>query len=209
MPPVQPRLADEEPNLHTVLENVWHLLDKGVRDRRHGFHLPCLATWNPDFGPTARHVVLRGLDRKHRLLRFHTDARSGKAAEIAAEPRVALTFYDPGEETQVRAQAHAELHRSDAAAEAAWQKTRLFSRRCYLAQQAPGTPTEVPTAGLPFGLVDRSPTAEESEAGRANFAIVLCRIESLDWMYLSHMGHRRARFAWTAEGEVDARWLQP
>ncbi len=200
---------DEEATLDEILENVWHLLTRGLQERRHGFHLPVLATFDPQSGPQARAVVLRGLDRRQRLLRLHTDLRSAKVAEIAREPRVGLQFHDPAEQTQVRVQAVARLHRTDAAAEAAWRGTRLFSRRCYLARHAPGTPSELPSSGLPHWALHRTPGAAESEAGRANFAVLLCEIRSFDWLYLSHLGHRRARFAWDAAGRLEATWLQP
>ena len=200
---------DEEPELSTVLENVWHLLGVGLRDRKHGFHLPVVATSTPDEGPDVRKVVLRGVDRAHRLLRFHSDARSSKIRQIEQNPRVAFAFYDAAEETQVRIQAQAKVHRSDDAADAAWQGTRLFSRRCYLAEGAPGSPNELPTSGLPNVFSDRNPTEEESRAGRANFAIVLSEIRRLDWLYLCHQGHRSARFTWDEAGKLTSTWVQP
>jgi 3-hydroxyisobutyrate dehydrogenase len=206
---VQLHLPDEEPELSAVLENVWHLLRRGLTDRKHGFHLPTVSTWDPLEGPMGRKVVLRGVDRGHRLLRFHCDARSLKIEQIRREPRVSLTFYDVAEETQVRVQASAEVHTDDDAAEAAWQKTRLFSRRCYLAHNAPGTVVEAPTAGLSPEFETRSPSESESQPGRENFSIVLCRIRSFDWMFLSHMGHRRARFVWDDDGALACEWLQP
>jgi 3-hydroxyisobutyrate dehydrogenase len=206
---VRLNLPDDEPDLAAILENVWYLLDKGVRQRKHGFHLPTVATFDPATGPTCRTVVLRGVDRGARRLRFHTDARSAKVAQIQREPRIGLTFYDVSDETQVRVQARAHVHFADASAEAAWEATRPFSRRCYLAENAPGAATEAPTSGLPDWAVDATPTAEQSEAGRENFAIVLCDIVSFDWMFLSHRGHRRARFVWDDSGALHWEWAQP
>ncbi|WP_119168950.1 pyridoxamine 5'-phosphate oxidase family protein [Algihabitans albus] len=201
---------DDEPDLGTVLENCWHLLQVGVSDRKHGFHLPVLATSTPDEGPDARSVVLRGVDRRHHLLRVHSDARSAKIRQIGTDPRVSFLFYDAAEETQLRVQALAKVHReADAAADAAWQGTRLFSRRCYMTHQPPGRPTETPTSGLPAALADRSPTEEESLAGRRNFTVVLCQIRRLDWLYLSHQGHRAARFTWDDAGNLTETWVQP
>ncbi|WP_421707207.1 pyridoxamine 5'-phosphate oxidase family protein [Algihabitans sp.] len=201
---------DEEPDLATVLENCWHLLQRGVGDRRHGFHNPVLGTSTPDEGPDARSVILRGFDSRHRLLRFHSDARSAKVRQIEAQPRVSFLFYDVAEKTQVRVQALATIHGQDSEpATAAWQGTRLFSRRCYLARRAPGSLSEMPTSGLPAAVADRSPTREESEAGLRNFAVVLCEIRRLDWLYLSHQGHCSARFAWDDAGMLTSNWVQP
>jgi pyridoxamine 5'-phosphate oxidase len=51
-------------------------------------------------GPAARAVILRGLDERGFV--FFTDTRSAKAADLAAEPRVALVFLWAAQERQVR-----------------------------------------------------------------------------------------------------------
>ena len=50
-----------------------------------------LATSTPDGRPSARMVLVRGVDERD--LRFHTNHESRKAAEIAANPCVALVFH--------------------------------------------------------------------------------------------------------------------
>lgn len=199
----------DEPHLEQVLEGLWGLLERGAADRRHGFHLPAVATVGADGRPGLRTVVLRAVERQARALRFHTDARSPKLAELRAEPRVALLFYDPAEQTQLRIAARAEVHRDDALAAAAWRATGPFSRRCYLQRAGPGRPLPGPDSALPPDLERRPPTPEESEAGRGNFAAVRCRASEIDWFYLCARGHRRARFAWDASGALEARWLAP
>lgn len=59
-----------------------------------------LATATPDGAPSARIVLLRGVDR--RGLTFFTDYRSRKAQELAANPRAALCFYWGELERQIR-----------------------------------------------------------------------------------------------------------
>ncbi len=199
----------DEPHLSEVLDGLWRLLEEGVRNRDHGFHLPAVASLGRDGWPAVRTVVLRGVERSSRSLRFHSDRRSPKLAELAAEPRVSLLFYDPAELTQLRVSAQASIHGSDAVADAAWQATGLFSRRCYLQEPGPSQPVAGPTSALPRGLAARAPEVLESEAGRANFTVVLCRIEAIDWFYLNASGHRRARFAWDADGRLEAGWLAP
>jgi pyridoxamine 5'-phosphate oxidase len=60
-----------------------------------------LATVSPDGTPSARAVILRGLDERGFV--FFTDTRSAKAADLAVEPRVALVFLWSAHERQVRA----------------------------------------------------------------------------------------------------------
>ena len=56
---------------------------------------------------------------------------------------------------------------------------------------------------------DFSLPAEDDEiaAGRENFSAVVIAVEALEWLFLAHSGHRRARFeGMSAWGGV---WLTP
>ncbi len=59
-----------------------------------------LATASADGMPSARVVLLKGVDR-HGFV-FYTDYRSRKGGELAANPRAALVFFWPALERQVR-----------------------------------------------------------------------------------------------------------
>jgi pyridoxamine 5'-phosphate oxidase len=59
-----------------------------------------LATAAADGRPSARAVILRGVDERGLL--FYTDAGSPKAADLAANPRAAAAFVWPALERQVR-----------------------------------------------------------------------------------------------------------
>jgi pyridoxine/pyridoxamine 5'-phosphate oxidase len=181
-----------------ALAQAFALLSRGVADRRSPFHTPTLATRGLDGAPALRTVVLRAFDPAARLLRVHTDRRSGKAAEIAADPRAALHGYDAGAQVQIRIAGVATLHLDDSVADAAWGASREMSRMCYAAPQAPGAPVEEPPEA-PMDAV----------SGRVHFAAVTLRIETLDWLLLAARGHRRARFAWGADGALRAGWVAP
>lgn len=60
----------------------------------------CVSTVSPDGQPSARMVLLRGLDE--RGLIFYTSYFSRKGQELSANPRIAATFYWPALERQVR-----------------------------------------------------------------------------------------------------------
>jgi hypothetical protein len=49
---------------------------------------------------------------------------------------------------------------------------------------------------------------DESQAGRKNFAVIKFQVESLDWLFLSSQGHRRARFHYNGDG-FEANWTNP
>jgi len=169
---------------------------RGVADRRSPFHTPTLATIGGGGAPRLRTLVLRGFDATTRTLRLHTDRRAGKFGEIAADPRVSLHGYDPGQRVQLRLEGHATLHTDDAVAEAGWAASRDFSRMCYAIDPGPGMPVEAP---LPAPL--------DPAAGRPHFAVIRLEFHCMEWLWLAAEGHRRARFTW---GEApSAAWLVP
>jgi hypothetical protein len=194
-------------DLDETLAECWRRLSRGVADRRSPFHSPTVATVGRDGVPRARVVILRGCEPSARRLRFHTDRRSDKAAELSANPALALTGYDPAAKLQIRVEGRATLHLDDPVADAAWESSRSFSRVCYGVAPGPGTPI---AHGDGFAL----PQDEaEIAAGRANFCAVVIAIERLEWLYLAHDGHRRARFTLNGAGQAEAQfagqWLTP
>ncbi len=180
---------------------AWALLARGVADRRSAFHAPVVATLGLDGSPRARVVILRACDVAAGRLRFNTDRRTDKFAELARDPRISLTGYDPGSKIQIRVEGIATLHADDGVADQAWEASRPFSRICYGAMPAPGT---LLGEGGDFSL----PSADADIAqGRAHFSTVVIRVQTLEWLYLAHAGHRRARFDVQVGGE--GVWLTP
>ncbi len=180
--------------------HCWALLARGVADRRSPFHGPMVASLGLDGRPRARVVILRGCDVAAAALRFNTDRRSEKFAELMHDPRISLTGYDAGSKIQLRAEGVVSLHTDDAVADTAWEAARPFSRVCYGTAPAPGTEQQ---HGGDFTLpADDAAIA----AGRSNFSTVVIRVATLEWLYLAHAGHRRARF--DLETGID-RWLTP
>lgn len=191
-------------DLDASLAEAWRLIADGVGNRTAPFHTPTVATVDSDGAPRLRTVVLRKADPDQRWLQFHTDRRSHKLAEIAAEPRVAVHLYDPDAKIQLRARGTAAVHGDgpDPVADRAWAATRSFSRACYRIDPGPGTPLD-----RPDGYAEPEP--EDPEVGREMFRVVRVHLAELEWLYLHAHGHRRALFAWDAAGRLDARWLTP
>ncbi len=189
-------------DLDGSLAEAWGLIGRGVADRRSPFHTPTVATTRPDGSPSLRTVVLRGAVPSDWTLRFHTDIRSAKFAELEADPRIALHFYDAGRKIQVRVEGRVRLLTGDPAASEIWSAMKPHSRACYRADTGPGR-----IIGAPFGApaAGEAPTGDQ---GRENFAVVLVAAARLDWLYLAARGHRRACFE--KEGDrVTSAWLAP
>jgi hypothetical protein len=201
--------SEEEPRLGAVLSECWHLLADGAAESRHDFHLTSLATVHPSLGCALRTVVLRKVFPDARQLWFYTDLRSRKVGEIESDPRVALMFHGLGEDTQLGIQAEAEIRCRDGLAAAAWRELPPPKRRDYLVSGPRGLPWAWATSGLPPELENREPTAAESESGRFNFAVVVCHVRQMDWLFLTPYGHRRAKFFWNEEGRLQTSWLVP
>ncbi|QUV81959.1 flavin-binding protein [Chloracidobacterium sp. D] len=201
--------TDLPTDLDAILRSIWEAFEVGVREAGHPFHTPVVATAGPA-DCDARVVVLRRASPDRRELAFHTDARAPKVRLLQACHTTAWVFYDPAGKIQVRAKGNTVVHQGDAVAADAWARTRLMSRRCYLAEVAPSTPSDTPSSGLPPALVERSPTAEESEAGFVNFAVCVTEVIRLDWLQLAARGHRRAAFTWDDHAAGwRGHWLTP
>lgn len=191
------------------MERVWVLLTRGAANRKDDFHTPAFSTIGLNGAPEIRTVVLRKILRESRLLICHVDSRSPKIAEIRKDGRVSWLFYHIEEKLQLRIRGLATIHTDDEIANAQWQNTQLFSRRCYCGD-APGTFKNDPSSGLPEFLIDREPTLEESEQlGRKNFAVLSSTIDEMDVYELNVKGHRRSLFKWNEPGELETWWLTP
>lgn len=195
---------------------IWEELQDAARTERDGgrqkktaFHQPVVAN-RTESGVECRMVVLREADEEARILRFHTDARSPKVGQFARHDELAWTFYDPGLKLQVKVRSRARVHHDDEVTAKAWEATRLFSRRCYLAPMAPGTEVDAPTSGLPPEFESRQPSEEESAPGYEAFAVVRAEVLEVDAMSLAYSGHRRARWTWdAATNRWRGMWLVP
>lgn len=201
--------APDASDLPAVRDAAFALLGRGVGDRRSPFHTPVLVTNGLDGFPAARTVVLRGFDRERRHLSMHTDRRSAKVGELSVDDRAALVFYDARQRVQLRVNGRARVHHGDDVAAAAWGRLSPLGRRCYLGEP-PGSPSPLATSGLPADVVEFPPSPERSEAGFANFTVVTLTMLSMDWLSLRLRGHRRARFAWSADSaDAWSTWLAP
>ena len=169
-------------NKDLILDEIWALLTKGVTDRGEDFRLPVVVL-NSHNGPDARIVVLRGAFQERNTLRFHTAIRSEKIEFIKNNNEIYFLFYYKERKIQVRAAGNATIHYTNKTTEEAWKKTQVISRKCYLASNAPGTRSEIPTSGIPEQYEGKNVPIEESEVGYENFSIIESKIHTFEWLY--------------------------
>ncbi len=180
-------------NLSTLEQDCWERLITGAVKSRTPFHTPSIATIHQG-DVSLRTVVLRKTLPTERELRFHTDIRSTKLQELSQNPSISALFYDGIERIQIRVKGKAFLHHTNEITAEAWQKTSLSSRKCYLTVFSPSSFTEESSSGLSEDIENENFTLAESESGYSNFGIVSIHVQSIDWLWLNHAGHRRAFF---------------
>lgn len=182
------------------LVHAWCLdrLIQAARTRGDAMAWPVLATRSGETGVSARTLVLRDVDRLARELVLFTDARSPKAAEIAADRRACLVFLDPAAQIQLRAYGHARLV-TEGERHRQWRAELSGNTRFNYATEAPpGTPA----AGPDIAMAPH----KASDA----FALIILQFSHLDVLKLGATRHRRVLVDWRGAGhEPDLTWRVP
>lgn len=195
--------------LAQILATAWQLLAAGATDPAEALHWPVLATVSHTSTPDARVVVLRAVEAAQREIEVHSDRRAGKLAQLAITPQACVVGYDPTRQIQLRLWGTTRVHQGDAPARAAWTRLGSASQRSYLAPNTPGTAVDHPASNLPAQWATQLPSPEEAEPGFAQFALIVLRIEALEWLRLGRAGHQRARFEWPVDQPARATYLHP
>ena len=184
----------------------WDQLLAGIEKPESPFKTMTIAT-GTQRGADVRMVVLRGVDKARKYVWFYTDSRAEKVLQLEACPIAALLFWDSEQQLQLRLSIETRLHTDDYIADEHWKKLAVSSRKAYLSGPVPGSEQPQPYPGFPEQLANRLPSAEESEAGRKNFAVIECRVLAMEYLHLSRSGQTRARFQYEPESRMV--WLAP
>lgn len=202
-------LPDFYDNLPLSLAELHRVIAQGVRNRKSAAHHPVVASVDEHGAPQQRVMILRDFNADTRQLRFHTDARSGKIQHIRSKSKTSVLIYDEAAKVQIRLSGFANVDDGELS-DAAWNDSTAFARRCYMAENAPGSFAESPTSGLPIWIAGKQPEEKDLVAARENFAAVLIRITMMEWLYLANAGHRRARWHWNEQHQHwSGNWLIP
>ena len=178
--------------LDGIHKRVWQTRERGVADRRHVARHPTLATASKDGLPSARTVVLRDADQKACTVEFHTDIHSDKVHDLRANPSAELHIWDPSARLQIRLGLTVDILTGRSVAEK-WASVPDPSRQAYGTHPTPGSPIS-------------GPLAYEKPALQASFAVLQCKVDSIDALYLGDQ-HRRAEFLQICEW--DGSWVAP
>lgn len=127
-----------------IINNINQAFRNAAADTSHNLRFFSVATYNTDNNtPQSRMVVLRKF-LPDWTLRFYTDYRSSKVADIKYHPSVSLLFWNPEDRYQIRVQASASIHYQNEISENEWQNVDDASKKAYTTIPAPGTEISQP-----------------------------------------------------------------
>ena len=188
-------------SLELTLLEAENLISDGVENSKSMFHTPVLSSFVEKTIST-RTVVLREFDSKNRMLRFHTDSRSGKIEELKENSISSVHGYDPDLKVQIRLKGKTSLHIDNEVSKKAWTESREMSKMCYSVKDSPGNKISSPE---PFDLIKEE---IDIELGYNNFAVLHFSYDSLEFLFLKGAGHRRSLFDWSSN-QLKSSWLIP
>lgn len=193
------------PNLADIDASAWTELEAASVRPESGFRYLNLCSVDSENKPQARMVVLRRVDVAMRVLEFHTDVRSPKWLELAANPHVTILGYCAQTRLQFRLQGRVELHAAGSElANVAWERLPAWTRRTY----AGGPPGDERA----FEVIDTIAPLESANDtdGKVHFGVVTFQAEALDWFQLRRQDNRRARFTYDEVGSLSvSQWINP
>jgi 3-hydroxyisobutyrate dehydrogenase len=195
-------------DLQAIEKDLWLRLLNGSLKSKNSFHTGSFATYAEN-EMEQRTVVLRNVMVAEKILKFHTDIRSPKVKMIRSNNTIHWLFYCDKCRLQFRMKGTANIYHQDEKSLTAWKETSLNSRKCYLTTISPSKVIDSPDSGLAPDVLSHHFTLEESEIAYQNFAVIESNISSIDWLWLNHEGHKRARFQYQDQQLIKASWLNP
>ncbi|BDI03481.1 pyridoxamine 5'-phosphate oxidase family protein [Sphaerotilus microaerophilus] len=185
----QVRVAQRLTSLDDIEEALWQELGHCVHERDHDWRR-CVLASSGEQGADARLVVLREVDREARELMIYTDTRSPKVAQLQRDRRATLVCWSAALGWQLRLRGEVEVACDGLQVTSRWATIKHRpAAQDYLSPLAPGSEW---VAG---GKVDHP---------REHFGVMTLQVQSVDWLEVHALGHRRAMF--DARGR---RWLAP
>ena len=194
------------PTLENINKEIWNLIESGVNDITSSFHFPSLSTISLDGNPTSRTVVLRSVNYEKKTMSFNTDIRSSKWQEMNKNANISMHIYDFNKKTQIRIVGQAMLNYNNKAWEDAWNSSTIMGKECYSTPCNPSTIIDNPEI-IDKNIKDIKFKSDELDQFKVNFGRIDIKIMSIDWLYLLHTGHRRAKF--TYNENIEMVWLAP
>jgi pyridoxamine 5'-phosphate oxidase len=181
----------------SFIEDALSALEQAVHDRDAALRNVQVATVSPDGAPGLRTLVLRAFGRAPAVAEMHTDARAGKARDIAHARRVSVLAWSSADRLQLRFAGSARLHRDDDVARARWDTLSPNARDTYGLRAEPGVPIADPA--------DRSHLPAEEQFRQ--FMVILVSLGDVDVLRLGPGGEQRRAFGRFTPSGLAASWI--
>ena len=192
----------ESDSLELALDNALNKLKRAVKKRNDDLHLLSVVTVDDQNKPNTRNVVLRDFSIENLTVRFHTDKRSSKIEDIRDNKAICLIGYDKKAKLQIRMDADAYTIKDEKILMDIWKKMYPMSRECYRISKSPGDRIES------LNEIRFEEDDESNLIGFDNFVAIQCDIKSLEILYLSSLGHIRAKY-YNNNGSLLGEWIIP
>ena len=192
------KLPDSYSDIDETLESAKLILSEAVPNTQTLFHTPVVSTIHEN-KIVSRVMVLREFNFDNKILRFHTDNRAAKIDNITKNSSSTVIGYDPDLKIQIKMQGHTEVHIDDEVAKMAWNESTPRSKKCYSVKGGSTKEIEDPQD---YDIQDFI-----VEDGYKNFAVLIFKFQSLEFLYLKSSGHRRAIHKW--DDNQTSTWLVP
>ena len=192
------KLPDSYSDIDETLESAKLILSEAVPNTQTLFHTPVVSTIHEN-KIVSRVMVLREFNFDNKILRFHTDNRAAKVDNITKNSSSTVIGYDPDLKIQIKMQGHTKVHIDDEVAKMAWNESTPRSKKCYSVKEGSTKEIEDPQD---YDIQDFI-----VEDGYKNFAVLIFKFQSLEFLYLKSSGHRRAIHKW--DDNQTSTWLVP
>ena len=192
------KLPDSYSHIDETLDSAKLILSEAVSNTQTLFHTPVVSTMYEN-KIVSRVMVLREFNFDKKILRFHTDNRAAKIDNITENSSSTVIGYDPDLKIQIKMQGHTEVHIDDEVAKMAWNESTPRSKKCYSVKGGSTKEIEHPQD---YDIQDFI-----VEDGYKNFAVLIFKFQSLEFLYLKSSGHRRAIHKW--DDNQTSTWLVP
>ncbi len=160
-----------------VLSAVKRTIADGVASARHPWHWPALATALDN-----RIVVLRDADLDAGTVRWYTDRRSEKVAQLNLDARVVLLFFHGDQGRQLRLYGTNRELSDRSTRENLWDEVSPRARANYLTRHPPGT--QLPAAGSDLPEDWPKTTEEQDRTAFEHFAVMQVEVSRADFLQL-------------------------
>lgn len=195
---IQDSLPNSYEDLDQTLDVSNYILSDAVENTKTLFHTLTVSSYDGN-SISSRVMVLREFDLSKRIMRFHTDYRASKIKQFAEFPVSTVLGYDPDLKIQIKLQGDILVHFDDAISKKAWNESTPRSKKCYSVKGGSTKEIEDPQD---YDIEDFI-----VEDGYKNFAVLIFKFKSLEFLYLKSSGHRRAIHKW--DDNQTSTWLVP